>query len=99
MEGLGKDDDKNAIRRPCHAHAGPAAQGRPGMRLGCATSRFTKACKIDPWFMAQLAEIIDHGKRASASTACRKDAEWMRLLKSMGFSDARLAELTGKARP
>jgi carbamoyl-phosphate synthase large subunit len=53
IEGLGQGDDRNAIARARHAHAGPAAEGRAGhaARLSRrATS--THACKIDPWFLA-----------------------------------------------
>ena len=54
-------------------------------------------CKIDPWFLEQIAGIIamearirEHGLPA--------DADNLRMLKGMGFSDARLASLTGARR-
>ena len=61
IEGLGQGDDKNADpRRARHADAGPAAEGRAGdaARLHRRGDPFA-ACKIDPWFLAQIRGIID----------------------------------------
>jgi carbamoyl-phosphate synthase large subunit len=96
IPGLGEGDDKNAIR---------AALGTPSpdallkvaqaMRLGMNDADIHNACKIDPWFLAQIraivdteAEIRDKGLPSSAGT--------LRRLKAMGFSDARLGKLTGR---
>jgi carbamoyl-phosphate synthase large subunit len=96
IPGLGEGDDKNAIR---------AALGTPtpdallrvaqAMRLGMGDADIHNACKIDPWFLAQIraiveteAEIRAKGLPASAGT--------LRRLKAMGFSDARLGKLTGR---
>ncbi len=64
------------------------------MRLGMSDADVHNACKVDPWFLAQLraivdteAEIRDKGMPASAPA--------LRRLKAMGFSDARLGRLTG----
>ena len=55
-------------------------------------------CKIDPWFLEQIAGIVamearirEHGLPADAAN--------LRMLKSMGFSDARLASLAEHATP
>jgi carbamoyl-phosphate synthase large subunit len=96
IEGLGKGDDKNAIR---------AAIGTPmadrilkvgqAMRLGFTDEEIHAACKIDPWFLARLREIIEMEARVKAHGLPR-DAANFRALKGMGFSDARLANLTGQ---
>jgi carbamoyl-phosphate synthase large subunit len=52
-------------------------------------------CKIDPWFLAQIEEILAMEARIREH-GLPKDAENLRLIKSMGFSDARLGSLTGK---
>jgi carbamoyl-phosphate synthase large subunit len=95
FEGLGAGDDKNVIR---------AALGVPtpdrllkvaqAMRLGIDHTQIWASCRIDPWFLARIQEIVDaevlireHGLPASA--------ERLRDLKAMGFSDARLARLAG----
>ena len=60
IEGLGQGDDKNAIR---------AALGTPtpdrllkvaqAMRLGLTDEEIHAACKIDPWFLAQIRGIVE----------------------------------------
>ncbi|MBO0902617.1 carbamoyl-phosphate synthase large subunit [Jiella sonneratiae] len=100
IPGLGANgdhsDDKNAIR---------AAIGTPtpdrlrmvaqAMRLGMSIADVHAGCKIDPWFLAQIKAIVDTEKKI-ASIGLPQDADNLRLLKSMGFSDARLASLTKK---
>ena len=66
------------------------------MRLGLTNRgdpRFS--CKIDPWFLEQMRGIIDMEARIREH-GLPQDAENLRMLKAMGFSDARLAALTGK---
>jgi carbamoyl-phosphate synthase large subunit len=93
IPGLGEGDDKNAIR----AAIGTPTPDRLRMVAQALAARHDRMercmpiCKIDPWFLAQIEEIIDMEQRASASTACRQDAEEPAQLKAMGFSDARLA--------
>src|SRR5450631_4504226 len=97
ISGLGEGDDKNAIR---------AALGVPtpdrilviaqAMRLGMSDETINEACRIDPWFLAEVRGIVEMeaeiGVKGLPSTAGA-----LRRLKSMGFSDARLAKLTGLA--
>lgn len=95
IEGLGRGDDRNAIR---------AALGTPtpnrllqvaqAMRLGWSDDEIYASCRIDKWFLAQIRGIVE------TETKIRNDglpttAGPMRRLKAMGFSDARLAGLTG----
>ncbi|MFY9733832.1 MAG: carbamoyl-phosphate synthase large subunit [Rhodoplanes sp.] len=95
IEGIGEGDDKNAIR---------AALGRPtpdrilavaqAMRLGASDEEIHRSCKIDPWFLAQLRDIVDMEAEIRIK-GLPDTAGALRRLKSMGFSDARLAALTG----
>ncbi|MGR6430235.1 carbamoyl-phosphate synthase large subunit [Rhizobium sp. PAMB 3174] len=98
IPGLGESDsgdDKNAIR---------AAIGTPtpdrlrmvaqALRLGMSPEEVHAGCKIDPWFIAQLKAIVDMEARIREH-GLPKDADNLRMLKAMGFSDARLASLTG----
>jgi carbamoyl-phosphate synthase large subunit len=95
IEGLGQGDDKNALR---------AALGTPSperilrvaqaMRLGMSDAEIHAACKIDPWFLAQIRELIEV-EAEIRSKGLPSSAAVLRRLKSMGFSDARLAKLTG----
>ena len=95
LEGLGSGDDKNVIR---------AALGRPtpdrllkvaqALRLGLDAEQVHASCKIDPWFIDRIQEILDVEARVKAH-GLPKSAEQLRSLKAMGFSDARLAKLAG----
>jgi carbamoyl-phosphate synthase large subunit len=95
IPGLGQGDDKNAIR---------AALGRPtpdrllrcaqALRLGVSIDEINTVAKIDPWFLRQLQGIVD--TEAEVRTrGLPNSAAPLRRLKAQGFSDARLAALTG----
>ena len=97
IKGLGEGDDKNAIR---------AALGVPtpdrllvvaqAMRLGISDEMIHDACNIDPWFLAEIREIVETEAEIKTKGLPRTAAA-LRRLKSMGFSDARLARLAGLA--
>ena len=99
IEGLGRDDDKNAVR---------AALGTPtpnrilqvaqAMRLGWSNEEIFNSCKIDPWFLGEMRGIIDMEAKVKAN-GLPGNAFGMRTLKAMGFSDARLAVLTQTPKP
>ena len=50
---------------------------------------------VDPWFLDQIEELIAAEKAVADGGLASLDAARMRELKRMGFSDARLAQLTG----
>ncbi len=95
IEGLGQDDDKNAVR---------AALGTPtpdrllqvaqAMRLGISDEQIHASCRIDPWFLTQIREIVETEEEIRRKKL-PQSASSFRRLKAMGFSDARLARLTG----
>ena len=97
IEGLGGDDDKNVIRAaistPTPDRLLKVAQV---MRAGATDEQVHAACKIDPWFLGQMRQIIELEDRVKTH-GLPDEADWMRHLKAHGFSDARLAALTGKA--
>jgi carbamoyl-phosphate synthase large subunit len=66
-----------------------------GMRHGLSDDEIEAATAYDPWFLARIREIVDEeaGVRATGLPAT---AEGLRRLKMMGFTDARLARLTGR---
>jgi len=96
IPGLGQGDDKSAIR---------AALGTPtpdrllavaqAMRLGMSDTEIHTACRIDPWFLAQIRGIVEAEAEIRAKGLPTK-AGALRRLKAKGFSDARLAKLTGE---
>src|SRR6266540_5611908 len=64
------------------------------MRHGMTDEQIHAACKIDPWFLAQVRGIVDmEAEIAGRGLPATPGA--FRRLKAMGFSDARLAKLTG----
>jgi carbamoyl-phosphate synthase large subunit len=96
IEGLGKGDDKNAIK---------AALGTPtpdrllkvaqALRLGIDAAQVHASCKIDPWFIERLQEIVTEEKRVKQH-GLPQTPKAFRELKAHGFSDARLATLTNQ---
>ncbi len=94
IPGLGEGDDKNAIR---------AALGTPtperllhvaeAMRLGLDNEAIHQACRIDMWFLEQIRAIVDIEQKVRDFGLPETESQ-MRMLKSMGFSDARLAALS-----
>jgi len=67
-------------------------------RLGMSAAEIHGLTKIDPWFLEQVREIIAAEERIREQGA-RKE-EWseddFRLVKQLGFSDRRLADLLGR---
>ncbi len=62
-------------------------------RLGVSIEDVHAACHYDPWFLRQVKALIDTEAEVARS-GLPATAEGFRRLKRMGFSDARLAELT-----
>jgi carbamoyl-phosphate synthase large subunit len=95
IPGLGQSDDKNAIRA---ALGTPSPDGllkvAQAMRLGMSDEDIHTACRIDPWFLAQIRGIIDMEAEIRAKGLPATPGA-LRRLKAMGFSDARLGHLTG----
>ncbi|MGP1358629.1 carbamoyl-phosphate synthase large subunit, partial [Roseicyclus sp.] len=65
------------------------------MRHGLSDDEIAAVTKFDPWFLARIREIVD------AEARIRREGlpvteEGIRALKIMGFTDARLARLTGR---
>src|SRR5882757_9307509 len=97
IEGLGQGDDKNALRA---ALGTPSPDGvlkiAQAMRLGMTDAEIHTACKIDPWFLAEIRGIVEMEAEIKAK-GLPASAGSFRRLKAMGFSDPRLGKLTGVA--
>ena len=65
------------------------------MRLGLSDDEIGRVTSFDPWFLSRLREIVEAENTVRAN-GLPKDAEGLRALKMMGFTDARLATLTGR---
>ncbi|MEX0955980.1 MAG: carbamoyl-phosphate synthase large subunit [Rhizobiaceae bacterium] len=95
FDANGEDsENRNAIR---------AALGRPtpdrlrmvaqAMRMGTSVEDVHSMCRIDPWFLDQIAAILAMEARIREH-GLPGDADNLRMVKAFGFSDARLASLT-----
>ncbi len=67
------------------------------IRRGWSMERLFEATKIDPWFMDQLFEIIEAEQAIEGKSLADLDVDQLRLMKQMGFSDARIATLLNVA--
>ena len=94
IEGLGLGDDRNAVK---------AALGTPtperllqvaqAFRLGFSIEEIYETCKIDRWFLEQIKDLVDTEEKVR-QLGVPKTAGALHRLKSMGFSDGRLAMLS-----
>jgi len=66
------------------------------LRAGLSIQDIHDATKFDPWFLRELARIVE-AERSVAAHGLPQDAGAFRRLKALGFSDQRLAELTGRS--
>ncbi|MGK2923578.1 MAG: carbamoyl-phosphate synthase large subunit, partial [Methyloceanibacter sp.] len=91
--GLGQGDDKNVIREalgtPSPDRLLKVAQA---LRLGFSHEQIYDSCRIDPWFIRQIQDIIDAELRVQQH-GLPTTASQFRALKRQGFSDERLATL------
>jgi carbamoyl-phosphate synthase large subunit len=94
VPGVGQGDDRNALIAAC----AKATQNRlvivgQALRMGLSVEDIHAASKIDRWFLRQIAEIIEVEANVKRDGLPKDAAGWTQL-KSMGFSDARLAQLS-----
>jgi carbamoyl-phosphate synthase large subunit len=64
-------------------------------RIGMTLDEIFEETAIDPWFLAQIEQIIATENQVKARTLDSLSADEMRFLKKKGFSDKRLAKLMG----
>jgi len=95
IEHMGEGDDRNVIKAAL-AQATPdrLLKIAQALRHGTTVEQIFAACKYEPWFLRQIEEIVQTEKRIQ-NNGLPNDAENLRKLKAMGFSDARLAKLAG----
>jgi carbamoyl-phosphate synthase large subunit len=63
------------------------------LRAGWGLARIGELTHIDPWFLAQLAELVSQEAEVREAGLGALTAERLRFLKRKGFSDSRLARL------
>ncbi len=89
--------DKNAVRaalaRPTPERLLVIAQA---FRLGLSVDEIYDVCQYEPWFLRQIEAIVTT-EAIVRGEGVPDDAARLHALKKMGFSDARLAELSQKS--
>ncbi|WP_406720319.1 carbamoyl-phosphate synthase large subunit [Thioclava litoralis] len=65
------------------------------MRHGLTNDEIIAATSFDPWFLDRIREIID-AEADIRKNGLPMDEKGLRKIKMMGFTDARLAQLTGR---
>jgi len=96
IPGLGEGDDHNAIL----AALSRATPERilviaEAFRQGFTQAEVHEACHYDPWFLEQIAALVGIENQVREH-GLPEEAEALRGLKSLGFSDDRLGELCGR---
>ncbi|NLG58718.1 MAG: carbamoyl-phosphate synthase large subunit [Gammaproteobacteria bacterium] len=93
---LASEEGLTALRREVK-EAGPERifHLADAFRAGMDVEQVYALSWVDPWFLDQIAQIVAAEETVRAQGLEGLDAARMRELKRMGFSDARLAQLTG----
>jgi carbamoyl-phosphate synthase large subunit len=88
------EEDKTTLRRELR-EPGPDRIFHIGdaFRAGFSLQDVYSLTHVDPWFLAQIEELIRLEGDVRRQGLAAIDAERMRILKRKGFSDSRLAEL------
>ncbi len=96
IPGIGEGDDKNAIRAALvTATPDRLRMVAQALREGTNPQDVHQYSKFDPWFIEQFSMIVESERRIKAH-GLPQDAENLRMLKSQGFSDRRLGELSSQ---
>ncbi|MBF0462025.1 MAG: carbamoyl-phosphate synthase large subunit [Magnetococcales bacterium] len=78
-------------------HAGPERilYVADALRLGKELAWIHDVTAIDPWFLDQMAQLVEAEEALTGLTLAKLSASHLRHLKEMGFSDRRLGQLLG----
>ena len=94
IPGAGEGDDKNAIRKALGTPAPMRIlQIAQAMRMGLDDKQIQSLCSFDPWFLEQIRELVETEEEVRKH-GLPEDKDGLLRLKAMGFSDARLGELS-----
>ncbi len=91
---LSADDAKSKIRSECiSARDERIFYLADAFRLGMSLEEVFDLSKIDPWFLAQIKDIVSTEMQIIGDDIAQIDAQQLFTLKRKGFSDMRLASL------
>ncbi|MGO1000972.1 carbamoyl-phosphate synthase large subunit [Lysobacter sp. CA196] len=93
---LGNEVDLTKLRRELK-EPGPERMFHIGdaFRAGMSVEEVHALSFVDPWFLDQIEELIASEREIADGGLGALDKTRMRAIKRMGFSDARIAQLTG----
>ena len=94
----GLDKIENANESTLHRELNVAGPDRiwyvgEAFRRGMDLAEVHDRTKIDPWFLAQIEELITIEQRLASDGAASLNGDYLRDLKRKGFSDARIGKL------
>ena len=91
-----RTDNLDTIRREL-ASPGPERilYVADAFRVGLSIADIHEICAIDPWFLAQIEDIVLEEKNIVSGSLNDLDYSTLRRLKRKGFSDKRIAQLLG----
>ncbi len=95
-----KDAEPHAVREAVIRQLGIPTPDRlrviaQAFRHGLSVEDINAACAYEPWFLRQIETIVSEEAKIGA-LGLPKSAQAFRALKALGFSDKRLAQLTGQ---
>ncbi|WP_155263783.1 carbamoyl-phosphate synthase large subunit [Sphingomonas segetis] len=90
LENADPTEIERVLARPTPDRLLVAAEA---LRQGFTVERINEIAHFDPWFLRRLEEIVRAEEQVRLN-GLPSDARGMRRLKAMGFSDARLAQLS-----
>jgi carbamoyl-phosphate synthase large subunit len=90
MKDLSEEELARAVEEPRPARIFAVGEA---LRRGWGVDRLSGLSAIDPWFVDQIAEIVE--LRSDLETAGSGDIELLRQAKRLGFADRQLAHLWG----
>ncbi|WP_310476591.1 carbamoyl-phosphate synthase large subunit [Sandarakinorhabdus sp.] len=91
LKGASIEEIEAALSRPTPDRLLVAADA---LRAGMSVERIHQIAKFEPWFLRQMLELVEM-EAAVKAAGLPTEAAGFRRLKSVGFSDARLAHLAG----
>ena len=93
---LSREDPKEILRKSLQV-PGPerVLYVADAFRHGWSLQQIFDHSAIDPWFLAQIEDLVRSEQALANTSLADLDAGLMRRLKRKGFSDARLAQLLG----
>ncbi|MDF7676269.1 carbamoyl-phosphate synthase large subunit [Neisseriaceae bacterium ESL0693] len=93
--GLNERSEDQAVLQRELANPGPERilYVADAFRAGLSLADIHAICAIDPWFLAQIEDLVSEEKAVAAGGLAQLDYARLRTLKRKGFADQRLAQL------